>query len=104
MLSRDLFRVVTGGILLTNSVNLFLVSAGRWPLTPLIDPLGHDPALDPLVQALTLTSIVITFGVTALLLALTIRVYTTHGTIDLEEIAEAERQEEERLEREREEV
>jgi multicomponent Na+:H+ antiporter subunit C len=102
MLSRDLLRAVAGTILITNATNLFLVSAGRYPLTTSIDALTGTPLLDPLVQALTLTAIVITFGVTSYLLALAIRVRTTHGTIDLEEIAEAEREEEAALERERE--
>lgn len=98
MLSRDLFRVVAGAILVTNATNLYLVAAGRAPRTGELDPLGAAPGMDPLVQAMTLTSIVITFGLTAILLALALRVQSTHGTIDLEELAEAERQEEEAIE------
>ena len=49
---------------------------------------------DPLVQAMTLTAIVITFGVTALLLTLIYRVYTAHATLDTDVLAEAEEQEE----------
>jgi multicomponent Na+:H+ antiporter subunit C len=45
---------------------------------------------DPLVQAMALTAIVINFGVTALLLALVYGVYATHGTIDQEDLREAE--------------
>jgi multicomponent Na+:H+ antiporter subunit C len=57
---------------------------------------------------MALTALVIGFGVAALLLAMVYRLYTTHGTVDLEEIAEAEMREAEALERaddpEREEV
>jgi multicomponent Na+:H+ antiporter subunit C len=42
------------------------------------------------VQALTLTAIVITFGITALLLSLIYRVYLAHSTLDTETLAEAE--------------
>ena len=52
-------------------------------------PEGSDIA-DPLVQALTLTAIVITFGITALLLSLIYRVYLAHATLDTETLAEAE--------------
>ncbi len=100
MLSRDLFRLVIGAVLLSNAINLFLVAAGRSPATPLVDPTGAIVHADPVVQALTLTAIVITFGVAALLLALCIRVYTAQGTIDLDDIADAERREEERIEEE----
>ena len=52
-------------------------------------PEGRDVA-DPLVQALTLTAIVITFGVTSLLLSLIYRVYLAHATLDTDTLAEAE--------------
>lgn len=41
---------------------------------------------DPVVQAMTLTDIVVSATVTALLLALTIQVYKRHGTIDPDEL------------------
>jgi multicomponent Na+:H+ antiporter subunit C len=44
-------------------------------------PLG-TPAVDPVVHALTLTDIVVGAAVTALLLAITIRIYEKKGTID----------------------
>lgn len=94
MLSRDLFRMVTGAVLASNAVTLFLVAAGLSPLTAGLRPLTGAPEADPLVQALALTAIVITFGVASLLLALVIRAYTRHGTIDLDDLAEAERAEE----------
>lgn len=108
LLQRDLTRVVVGIILVSNSAVLFIISAGLTRGVAPILPLEGEGAADPLVQAMALTALVIGFGVAALLLAMVYRLYTTHGTVDLEEIAAAEMHEAEALERtddpEREEV
>ena len=108
LLQRDLTRVVVGIILVSNSAVLFIISAGLTRGVAPILPLEGEGASDPLVQAMALTALVIGFGVAALLLAMVYRLYTTHGTVDLEEIAAAEMREAEALERiddpEREEV
>jgi multicomponent Na+:H+ antiporter subunit C len=108
LLQRDLTRVVVGIILVSNSAVLFIISAGLTRGVVPILPLEGEGAGDPLVQAMALTALVIGFGVAALLLAMVYRLYTTHGTVDLEEIAAAEMREAEALERtddpEREEV
>ena len=46
--------------------------------------------VDPVVQALTLTDIVVSAAVTALLLALAIQVNKRHGTVDPDELAALE--------------
>jgi multicomponent Na+:H+ antiporter subunit C len=108
LLQRDLTRVVVGIILVSNSAVLFIIATGLTRGVPPILPLEDQGASDPLVQAMALTALVIGFGVAALLLAMVYRLYTTHGTMDLEEIAAAETREAEALERaddpEREEV
>jgi multicomponent Na+:H+ antiporter subunit C len=108
LLQRDLTRVVVGIILVSNSAVLFIISAGLTRGVAPILPLEDAGASDPLVQAMALTALVIGFGVAALLLAMVYRLYSTHGTVDLEEIAAAEMREAEALERtddpEREEV
>jgi multicomponent Na+:H+ antiporter subunit C len=108
LLQRDLTRVVVGIILVSNSAVLFIISAGLTRGVAPILPLEGEGTSDPLVQAMALTALVIGFGVAALLLAMVYRLYTTHGTVDLEEIAAAEMREAEALERtddpEREEV
>jgi multicomponent Na+:H+ antiporter subunit C len=108
LLQRDLTRVVVGIILVSNSAVLFIMSAGLTRGVAPILPLEGEGASDPLVQAMALTALVIGFGVAALLLAMVYRLYATHGTVDLEEIAAAEVREAEALERtddpEREEV
>ena len=71
LLDRSLTRVLLGFVLLGNATNLLLLSTGGPAgLAPI---LGYsDPAQinDPLPQALILTAIVITFGVSAFLLAI----------------------------------
>lgn len=100
LLQRDLTRVVVGIILVSNSAVLFIISAGLSRGVAPILPLEGEGASDPLVQAMALTALVIGFGVAALLLAMVYRLYATHGTVDLEEIAAAELREAKALERE----
>jgi multicomponent Na+:H+ antiporter subunit C len=95
LLQRDLTRVVVGIVLVSNSAVLFIIAAGLARGEPPIYPLpeGGEQGLrvsDPLVQAMALTALVIGFGVAALLLAMVYRLYTSHRTIDLEEIADVE--------------
>ena len=94
MLQRDLIRVITGMILIGNAANLFIMATGlRQGDAPV---LPADSALsDPLVQAMTLTAIVIGFGVAALGLSLVYRVYDSHLSLDLRQLSEAESQQSE---------
>jgi multicomponent Na+:H+ antiporter subunit C len=102
VLKPDLFRVVVGMVLISNAANLALMASGltrgRAPIHPLPD---ERVVADPLVQAMTLTAIVIGFGVTALLLGLSYRVYTSHATVDLDDLSLREARREQQLERER---
>jgi multicomponent Na+:H+ antiporter subunit C len=73
LLQRRLTRIVIGIGLLGHGANLLLVtSGGRAGRAPILDGIATNPIVysDPLPQALALTAIVITFGVTAFLLAL----------------------------------
>lgn len=91
LLKHDLVRVVIGMLLISNGANLFIMGAGLSRGAAPIYPLPQDGAVaDPLVQAMTLTAIVITFGVAALLLSLIYRVYLAHATLDTDSLAEAE--------------
>jgi multicomponent Na+:H+ antiporter subunit C len=95
LLKHDLIRVVVGVLLISNGANLFIMMAGLERGVSPVLPIPDDVTIaDPLVQALTLTAIVITFGVTALLLSLVYRVYLAHATLDTETLAEAEEAEE----------
>jgi multicomponent Na+:H+ antiporter subunit C len=95
LLKHDLVRVVIGMLLVSNGANLFIMSSGLSRGAAPIYPLPENGAVaDPLVQAMTLTAIVITFGVTALLLSMIYRVYVAHATLDTDSLAEAEEVEE----------
>lgn len=71
LMQRRLTRIIIGVGLLGHGANLLLVaSGGRAGNAPIISGDVSGNYADPLPQALALTAIVITFGVTALLLAL----------------------------------
>lgn len=73
VLQRKLSRIIIGLGLLTHGANVLLITAGRRGNPPLIGTGSAARFADPLPQALVLTAIVITFGVTTLLLALAYR-------------------------------
>lgn len=100
ILQRDLFRVVVGIVLISNAANLFIVAAGLTRGEPPIYPLPERATIaDPLVQAMTLTAIVISSSVAALLLSLVYRLYLAHDSVDIEDVSAAEIREAEALER-----
>jgi multicomponent Na+:H+ antiporter subunit C len=73
IMQRLLTRIIVGLGLLSHGANLLLLGSGGEPgAAPILD--GGDQVIsDPLPQALVLTALVITFGVTAFLLALAYR-------------------------------
>ena len=73
ILQRKLSRIIIGLGLLTHGANVLLITAGRRGAPPIIGRGQPARFADPLPQALALTAIVITFGVTTLLLALAYR-------------------------------
>lgn len=89
MLKHDLIRLIIGMVLVGNAANLFIMAAGLQrggaPIYPLTDEVA-----DPLVQAMTLTAIVISFAVSALVLSLAYRVYVSHSSVDMRELSQAE--------------
>jgi multicomponent Na+:H+ antiporter subunit C len=73
VLQHTLSRILIGIALITHGANVLLVGAGRRGSPPIIGTGDPDGFSDPLPQALALTAIVISFGVSALLLALAYR-------------------------------
>lgn len=100
LLKPDLFRIAVGIVLVANAANLALMSSGLSRGQSPIRPLGEGAVSDPLVQAMTITALVIGFAVTALLLCLAYRIYVTSHTVDLDELSHAEARHERELERE----
>jgi multicomponent Na+:H+ antiporter subunit C len=93
VLHRTLTRVVLGFGLWGYAVNvLLLLSGGRAGAPPLIDDVSPEGAfVDPLPQAMALTAIVITFAITAFLLALAYRSWTLTGADEAEDDIEDRR-------------
>jgi multicomponent Na+:H+ antiporter subunit C len=89
LLKYDMVRLVIGMVLITNAANLFIMAAGLQRGESPIFPLAGT-ASDPLVQAMTLTAIVISFSITALVLCMAYRVYTSHASVDIRDISQAE--------------
>jgi multicomponent Na+:H+ antiporter subunit C len=73
LFQRRLSRIIIGLGLLTHGANVLMITAGEPGAAPLIGNGDPDGFADPLPQALALTAIVISFGTTALLLALAYR-------------------------------
>ena len=95
MLGRSLLRYVFGLVLISNAANLVIFASGRMTLgaPPLIPDGAYAPAgevANALPQALVLTAIVISFGLFAFALALVFRAYAALGTLDAEEMRDAE--------------
>jgi multicomponent Na+:H+ antiporter subunit C len=87
-------RVVWGVAIMSQAANVYLVTMGGvdpGDVAPIVYE-GTTGVTDPLVQALVLTAIVISFGTTAFALALTMRVYQEHGTIEMDEVGRSGRE------------
>jgi len=70
------FPVIIGTSLLTYAVNVFLFASGRLTVgAPPILRAGVDSYTDPLPQALVLTAIVISFGMTAVVVVIALGAY-----------------------------
>lgn len=94
LLSRELVRVVLGVVVISQAATLTIIASGLTRGAAPIYPLPDGPISDPLSQAMALTAIVIGMAVTALLLALVLRVVRAHRSPELDEVAgeEIERQ------------
>lgn len=74
LLDRSLTRVLLGFLLVGNATNLLLfLTSGSFGAAPIYGEADPGEMSDPLPQAFILTSIVITFGVSAFMLALIYR-------------------------------
>lgn len=87
ILSKSLLRIILGTSLLTQGVHLLLLTMSRLKTgaPPLLGEKA-DAYVDPLPQALILTSIVISFGVTSFFFVLAYKAYQKLGTDNMEEL------------------
>ncbi|THG31835.1 Na(+)/H(+) antiporter subunit C [Naasia lichenicola] len=89
LLEKSMTRVILGFLLIGNATNiLLLITAGRPGSAPITDGGSEEPYSDPLPQALILTAIVITFAVSAFLMALVYRSWKLAREDQLEPDAE----------------
>ncbi len=87
----NLVKTVIGMSVMDYGVNLLIISVGFNPggTAPIFTPGELTQAsyfVDPIPQALTLTSIVIGACVTAMSMSLVIRLHESYGTLDTREI------------------
>ncbi|MFA8385948.1 MAG: Na+/H+ antiporter subunit C [Pelagibaca sp.] len=86
------FPVILGLALLSYAVNVFLFSSGRLAIdmSPILSKYGEASYTDPLPQALVLTAIVISFGMTAVLVMISLGAFLESDTdsIDIDQTDE----------------
>lgn len=98
VVKRNLIKIIIGLIIMESAVNMFIVMVGyrKDGIAPILDKamLGGtmdtgpfvQASVDPIPQALVLTAIVIGLGVTAMTVAVALRLYERYGTYDIKEI------------------
>ncbi|TCP62882.1 multisubunit potassium/proton antiporter PhaC subunit [Rhodovulum bhavnagarense] len=88
------FPVILGLALLSYAVNVFLFASGRLAVDapPILSKYADATYTDPLPQALVLTAIVISFGMTAVLVMIALGAFLENGhdRIDMEREDDAE--------------
>jgi multicomponent Na+:H+ antiporter subunit C len=89
--SRHLVHQIVCLIIVQSSTYVLLLSVGyrRGAVAPyFFDIPVHTPAVDPVVQALALTDVVVEAAVTALLLAFAVQAHKRFGTLDPQELVQ----------------
>lgn len=87
LLQKQFLRIIVGTVLISHGAHLFILTMGKLKR-------GQPPVLketvtnytDPLPQALILTSIVISFGITSLLLVLAYRTANENKTDNMDQL------------------
>ena len=91
---KNIIKIIVGLVIIDYAVNMLLVlvgyrSGGIAPILPAQPGAAETfaaTAVDPLPQAMVLTSIVIGLGITALMVAMAMRLYEKYGTFDMSKI------------------
>ncbi len=100
VVKKNMVKIVIGIMVMEYAVNLFLIMLGYrfGGIAPILSRSDIDGqtgkimqsflnnSVDPLPQALVLTSIVISLGSLALLISICVRIYQKYGTFDITEI------------------
>lgn len=100
LLHRNLLKKILGLNIMDTAADLFLTSSGyiQGRTAPIVvnGVTDVNAYVNPLPAGLVLTGIVVSVSVTALMLALTVRLYERYHTLDLDEIYMRARAEEEK--------
>lgn len=93
---RNIIKIIVGIIILDYGANLFLLLTGfrsqnGQVVAPILTPEANPEtfaatSVDPVPQALILTSIVIGLGLVALMTALAVRIYEKYQTFDISQL------------------
>ena len=93
LVKKNLIKVIIGIVIMGHSINLLLILLGyrKGGIAPILKEGVSlqkfvEKGVDPLPQALVLTSIVVDLAIIAFLAALAIRLYEKYGTFDTEQI------------------
>lgn len=100
LLHRNLIKKIMGMNIMDTAVHLFLAAKGyiEGRTAPIVvDGIQETTAyINPVPSGLVLTGIVVSVSTTALMLALTKRLYEQYGSLDLDEILILAKEEEEK--------
>ena len=90
---KNLVKIVIGMFIIEYAANLMLILVGykKGGIAPIVTNADHAAQqasrfVDPLPQALIVTSIVIGLGMSALVISLCLRLYEKYGTFDILQI------------------
>ena len=97
LLNKNLIKKIIGFSMMDTGIYLFLASYGyiESRMAPIYKNgiMEADQYVNPLPAGLVLTGIVVGVSVTAVMLALTVRLYEQYHTLDIDKIAESIRKE-----------
>ncbi|MGN1205434.1 MAG: sodium:proton antiporter [Eubacterium sp.] len=98
LLHKNMIKKIMGFNIMDTAIYLFLTSKGYivGRLAPIVvnNDKNVETYVNPIPSGLVLTGIVVSVSVTALMLAITVRLYRRYGTLDIDEIALSAKREE----------
>ena len=99
LLQRNMIKKIIGFSMMDSAIYLFLAAKGyiagyKAPIIDVTNPAQVQNFINPIPAGLVLTGIVVSVSVSALMLALTVRLYRRYHTLDIDEITRLSRKEE----------
>ena len=97
LLNRNMIKKIIGFSMMDSAIYLFLAAKGfiNGRVAPIVvnGVTDMEAYINPIPAGLVLTGIVVSVSVTALMLALTVRLYRRYHTLDIDEITALSRKE-----------